>query len=80
MIYSILQIFIIGIGILIVAIVVNIFATLMGLETWYSFIIYAQKNGLAHSLSAKWPHLLFLVFIYPFILGLTAYYLFKLLN
>lgn len=76
----IIQIFIISFGVLVTAIITNILANLLGLETWYSFIIEIQKNGFLKPLKEKWLHLFFLMIIYPFILGLVAYYLFKFLN
>ncbi len=78
MIQNVFQIFIVGFGILTIAVIVNFLANFLGLETWYSFIAEIQKNGISDSLKSKWPHLLFLVFVYPFVLGLTGYWLLKL--
>lgn len=77
MISIVLQIFIIGVGILLMAILVNFLANLVGVETWYSFIEDIRKSGFMYSLKSKWPHLIFLIIAYPFILGITAYYLLK---
>jgi hypothetical protein len=76
--YVIFKIFSVGLGILLAAMVVNFLAKSTGLETWYSFIEQIQKSGLVNTLKSKWPHLIFLVFIYPFVLGLVGYFFFKL--
>jgi hypothetical protein len=80
MLIKLFQIFIAGFGILIIALFVNIVANFLGLETWYSFLANIRKNGFWDTVKDIWPHLLFLVFIYPFLLGLAGYYLFKVLN
>lgn len=80
MLIKVFQIFVAGTGILAVAIFVNFLANFLGVETWYGFIAEVRKNGFWESIKTAWPHLLFLVFIYPFVLGLAGYFLFKLLD
>ena len=72
------QIFITGIAILVVAIGVNSIAHIAGLATWYGFIDTINKNGLMNSLKTESViSLLFLFLLYPYILGLTGYYITK---
>jgi len=68
-----LKVFAVGFGILVAAIVVNFLANYLGIETWHSFLSLIQKIGLLSAIKEKWQHLIFLVFIYPFVLGLAAY-------
>ncbi|MDZ7611680.1 MAG: hypothetical protein U5L10_02860 [Candidatus Moranbacteria bacterium] len=74
MAYNVWKIFVSGIGILAVAMVVNFLADFLGLETWYSFIAKIREKGFGDVLKAKWQHLLFLFFVYPFVLGLAGYW------
>lgn len=68
----ILKIFIIGIAILVTAIVLNIIAKLLNVSTWYDFI---QNKTLNNPLEIIW-----LFIIYPFVLGLVAYGINKVLS
>jgi hypothetical protein len=68
----ILKIFIIGIAILVTAIVLNIIAKLLNVSTWYDFI---QNKTLNNPLEIIW-----LFIIYPFVLGLVAYAINKVLS
>ena len=56
---------IVGLRILLVAIVLNIFARFVGLSTWYDFL-----NSPGKILS--WDNYIFLFLVYPFILGLVG--------
>jgi len=56
---------IVGLRILFVAIVLNIFARLVGLSTWYEFLNKPSKV-------LSWDNYIFLFFVYPFILGLVG--------
>ena len=56
---------IVGLRILIVAIVLNIFARFVGLSTWYDFLNTPTKV-------LSWDNYIFLFFVYPFILGLIG--------
>jgi hypothetical protein len=68
----IIKIFIIGIAILVTAIVLNIIAKLLNVSTWYDFI---QNKTLNNPLEIIW-----LFIIYPFVLGLVAYAINKVLS
>ena len=68
----ILKIFIIGIAILVTAIVLNIIAKLLNVSTWYDFI---QNKTINNPLEIIW-----LFVIYPFVLGLVAYIMNKVLS
>ncbi|MFO7807687.1 MAG: hypothetical protein R6V40_04700 [Candidatus Moraniibacteriota bacterium] len=80
MFYIFLKIFAIGTVVLLAAMAVNFLANFFGIETWYSFIGKIRENGFLKTLEAKWLHLFFLVFAYPFILGLVAYWIYKFLD
>jgi len=71
---TILSIFAVGIGILVVAIAMNILCSYLGWSTWYDYLTMLQDKGWSqtHSLIHYWS-LIFLYFIYPFVLGCTAY-------
>lgn len=71
------QIFITGWVILLIAIILNLLASYFGLETWYSFLGLAQESDFLKTAKDNWRSLIFLVLIYPFLLGLTAYYVLK---
>jgi len=67
------KLYIIGISILIVAIIANIIATKIGLESWYGLIELLQSKGI-NSLSKLtiWDYL-WLIILYPFTLSLGYY-------
>jgi hypothetical protein len=69
---KILYIFLLGIIILIGAIILNIFASRVGLPNWFEFL---KNSGKANTLSYVW-----LFVIYPFGLGIIAYFAAKLLH
>lgn len=70
------QVFVVGLGILFVAIIANMLANVLGLTTWYAFIENIGKLGLWEALSKeKIFSLLFMFVLYPLILGATGYYL-----
>src|SRR3990167_10371717 len=56
---------IVGLRILLSAIVLNIFARIVGLSTWYEFLNKPSKV-------LSWDNYIFLFFVYPFILGLVG--------
>lgn len=74
----VLKIFLAGWVILIVAIGLNALAGRVGILTWYPFFEEAAKNGLLKAFE-KTPLLskIFLLFIYPGLLGLTSYLFLK---
>ncbi len=75
-----LQIFITGIGILATAIILNLLAKFLNILTWYDLFAKVSKKGLKETIINYWPHLFFLVFIYPLLLGASAYYILKFLS
>jgi hypothetical protein len=73
-----LKIFLAGIVVLVVAVVLNLVASLLNLVTWYTFLNQVTELGLAASLkSLRAVDYLFLILIYPFLLGLAAYLVFS---
>jgi hypothetical protein len=73
-----LKIYLAGMAVLIVAVVLNLLANLFHLATWYTFLNKVSELGFAaavHSLKAV--DILFLVLLYPFLLGLAAYLVFS---
>lgn len=65
-----LKIYITGVAILIVAILANILAGLLGLMSWYDALITLQKNGVNALKQWRWMDYAWLFLLYPFILGL----------
>ena len=60
-----------GLGILGVALILNIIATKLGIKTWYGFVEQPSNTNLVS--------ILWLFLIYPFALGATAYLIGKIL-
>lgn len=56
---------IVGLRILFVAVVLNVFARFVGLSTWYDFLNKPSKV-------LSWDNYIFLFFVYPLILGLVG--------
>lgn len=77
----ILKIFLTGWVILVVAIGLNALAGRLGIMTWYPFFEEAAKNGLLRAFE-KTPLLskLFLLVIYPALLGFCAYLFLKVMK
>ena len=71
-----IRIYVIGISILIVAIIANFFAKIIGISTWYDFL--NSFTDLTAS-NFKLVDYLWLFFIYPVILGL-GYFLGELIS
>lgn len=70
------RIYVIGISILIVAIIANFFAKIIGISTWYDFL-----NSFTDTTTSNFKFIdyLWLFFIYPIILGL-GYFLGELIS
>ncbi len=69
-----LNIFLSGLVILIVAVFVNFLAGFLGLSTWYDFLKDMQVNGVLETIkSTNFLSYLFLLLIYPFVLGFSGY-------
>lgn len=66
-----IYIFLQGLGILGVALVLNIIATKLGIKTWYGFVEQPSNTNVVS--------ILWLFLVYPFALGATAYLIGKLL-
>lgn len=72
MLYKILGIFALGFGILAAAIILNIVANKLRFLTWYDLL---KNKETTNFVSYLW-----LLIIYPLLLGLVAYVLIKILN
>ena len=70
------RIYVIGLSILIVAIIANFFAKIIGISTWYDFL---NSFTDATTSNFKFIDYLWLFFIYPIILGL-GYFLGELIS
>ena len=71
------EIFIVGTGILVAAIIINLSANAIGMTTWYSFLNDISENGFINTVESQGLHLIFLIIIYPLVLGAVAYYLIR---
>lgn len=77
----VLKIFLTGWIILVVAIALNFIAVKLGVDTWFSYINEIGKVGIVKAFSnSTIISKLFLFIIYPFILGLTAYLVLKIIK
>jgi hypothetical protein len=75
----ILKIYLAGLVVLIVAVVLNLLANALGMATWYSFLNQVSQRGFLLALqSLKAIEILFLILLYPLLLGLAAYLTFYL--
>lgn len=73
-----LKFFITGIIILFIAILANVLASVLGVMSWYDAITGLQKNGWAALKDWGWKDYLWLLILYPLILGAAGYYGLKL--
>lgn len=68
-----IKIYLAGLVILAAAVAVNLLAGWLSLATWYEFFQLAARTGTAQAVSdislINW---IFLVFLYPFVLGAAA--------
>lgn len=69
---NILSVFIIGVIILLVAILLNYLAAVIGLTSWYEFLKDLKYPGLVN--------LAWLLILYPLCLGIIAFYSVKFLS
>lgn len=75
---TILSILATGIGILFVAILLNLIANFFGWSTWYDYLTSMQADGWGKThQNIDWWSLIFMYMVYPFLLGLTAYLLIR---
>jgi len=77
---QLLHIYLAGIVVLVIAILINLLAQKLGIITWYGFLENITRHGFSQTIISKWPHLIFLLIIYPLILGAAAYYFIKILK
>jgi len=71
---TIIRIFLAGWLVLIVAILLNLVARRIGITTWYDFLSQVSELGVITTVkNLSILSMLFLVLLYPLILGLTAY-------
>lgn len=68
----VLFIFLVGLGILLGAIVLNLIAANVGLKTWYEFLQGPKNTSV---ISYIW-----LLIVYPFFLGVIGWYLTRLFS
>jgi len=74
-----LKVYLAGLVVLIVAVVLNLLANVIGLATWYNFFNQVSQRGFFPALqSLKMIEILFLILLYPLLLGLAAYLTFYL--
>lgn len=65
-----LKIYIIGVCVLLIAILANILASILGLMSWYDAVVSFQKNGWSSLKQLKISDVAWLFLLYPFLLGL----------
>jgi hypothetical protein len=71
---TLLKIYLAGMAVLVAAIGLNLLANLLGLSTWYDFLGTVSQQGLMAALRRlSVLDYLFLIVLYPFLLGLAAY-------
>jgi hypothetical protein len=64
------KIYIIGAAVLLIAIAANILASVFGFMSWYDAISSIQKNGWSSFKQWKMFDYLWLLLLYPFLLGI----------
>ncbi|MBW3020732.1 hypothetical protein KY334_05525 [Candidatus Woesearchaeota archaeon] len=69
-----IQIFIVGLAILIGAVIINVIANYLNITTWYSFLLNMKDAGFLNSIKSEGFNLIWLFVIYPLLLGLIGYY------
>ena len=67
-----IRIYIIGLCVLIIAIVVNILVSLLGISTWYDFGTKLYSNGFNAIKEAGVINCIWLFILYPICLGLSV--------
>ena len=68
-----LKIYIIGIAVLLIAILANILASVLGVLSWYDAILSLQKNGMGGLKQWRVLDYVWLFILYPTILGAGAF-------
>lgn len=78
MISLFIKIFLAGIAVLVVAIALNLAASALGLQSWYTFLSQVSTKGISATLQGlRLVDYVFLILIYPTLLGLSAYLVFS---
>jgi hypothetical protein len=63
-----------GLAVLVAAILLNILANLLGISTWYDFLQAVSQGGFTEAVRRlNALEYIFLLLLYPFMLGLAAY-------
>jgi len=76
-----LKIFAVGWGILTGAIFLNLAANKLGIIGWYEFLNNVGKVGFTKAFESAGPaSIIFLFILYPFLLGLISYLIFRLFS
>ncbi|MCC7574669.1 hypothetical protein KO361_03695 [Candidatus Woesearchaeota archaeon] len=76
---TIIKILTTGFAILIMAIILNVLANLLKITTWYDLLNNVTKHGISAIKQESILSIFFLFIIYPFLLGLTAYLVLKII-
>lgn len=67
--------YVVGIAILLVAIILNSLASKLGILTWYGLIMDISKRGIIGAIkNTRFLSLFFMFVIYPFTLGIVAFF------
>jgi hypothetical protein len=75
------KIYFAGVAVLVAAILLNLLSGWLGLATWYSFLSQVSEKGWGPALHSLTPvDYLFLIVVYPGLLGLAAYLTLRLLT
>lgn len=79
-IITIIKIILTGFAILITAIILNVLANILKITTWYDVLNNITKHGISVLKQESITSIIFLIILYPAILGLVAYAIMKLLK
>lgn len=75
------KIFLSGVSILFFAVLANIIASYLNINTWYGFIEEITNNGFRVALkNQSFLSFIFMFLIYPLILGAAGYFVFNILK
>lgn len=77
-IVTIIKIITTGFAILITAIILNVLANILKITTWYDLLNNITKHGISIIKQESILSIIFLIIIYPAILGFIAYTVLKL--
>ena len=81
MLHIITKCFLAGWAILLIAILLNYICNQLKVSTWYDFLLHWGEHGIQDAwASLNWISLLYLLLIYPVVLGVSGYLMFKWLS